>query len=200
MNGDGRVDIIEKGGWWEQPKSLTGNPLWTKHSFQFGEGGAQMFAYDVNGDGLNDVITSLQAHGYGVAWIEQVRGGNNISFRQHIIINKEPSENPYGVKFSQPHSLDLADVDGDGLKDIVTGKRFWAHGSAMDPEPNAPAVLYWFQLTRPGKNKVEFVPHLVDNDSGVGTQVTVADIDGDKRQDIIVGNKKGAFVFIQKRL
>lgn len=199
VNGDGRVDIIEKGGWWEQPKSLVGNPLWKKHSIQFGEGGAQMFAYDVNGDGLNDVITSLQAHGYGVAWFEQVRDGDSISFRQHIILNKETSENPYGVKFSQPHALDLADMDGDGLKDIITGKRFWAHGSAMDPEPNASAVLYWFKLTRPEKGQAHFVPHLVDNDSGVGTQVAATDVNGDKLPDIIVGNKKGAFVFLQRR-
>jgi len=199
VNGDGRTDIIEKDGWWEQPASLAGNPLWTKHAYKFGQGGAQMFAYDVNGDGLNDVITSLSAHEYGVAWFEQVREGQRITFRQHFIVNKEPEENPYGVKFSQPHALDLVDIDGDGLKDLVTGKRFWAHGSGMDPEPNAPAVLYWFRLTRPAENQAEFIPYLVDDDSGVGTQVTAADINGDKLPDIIVGNKKGAFVFIQER-
>ena len=26
-------------------------------------------------------------------------------------------------------------MNGDGLKDIVTGKRFWAHGTHGDPEP-----------------------------------------------------------------
>ncbi len=197
VNGDGRVDLIEKDGWWEQPASLAGNPVWAKHPFKFGEGGAQMFAYDVNGDGLNDIITSLVAHEYGVAWFEQVREGTNVTFRKHIIVNKELSENPYGVKFSQPHALDLADIDGDGLKDIITGKRFWAHGPTMDPEPNAPAVLYWFRLTRPASGQAHYVPHLVDNDSGVGTQVIAADINGDKRPDIIVGNKKGAFVFTQ---
>ncbi|MFM7974624.1 MAG: hypothetical protein ACKO8U_06070, partial [Pirellula sp.] len=34
----------------------------------FCPGGADMFAYDVNADGLNDVITSLDAHGYGLVW------------------------------------------------------------------------------------------------------------------------------------
>ena len=29
------------------------------------------------------------------------------------------------------------DSDGDGLKDIITGKRFWAHGPTGDAEPNA---------------------------------------------------------------
>ncbi|MCB1127533.1 MAG: VCBS repeat-containing protein, partial [Verrucomicrobiae bacterium] len=88
--------------------------------------------------------------------------------------------------------------DGDGLKDLITGKRFWAHGPQGDVEPNAPAVLYWFKLTR-GPNGAEFVPHLIDNDSGVGTQVVATDSDGDKRPDIVVGNKKGLNVFLQRR-
>ena len=49
---------------------------------------------------------------------------------------------------------DLADMDGDGLKDIVTGKRFWAHGPAGDVEQNDPAVLYWFRLVRSASGSV----------------------------------------------
>lgn len=195
VNGDGRPDLLEKDGWWEQPKKLREGELWIKHSHNFGQGGAQMFAYDVNGDGLNDVISSLEAHGYGVAWFEQIRSGGQTEFRQHLIIGREPKENRFGVAFSQPHALVLVDVDGDGLKDIVTGKRFWAHGAQGDPEPNAPAVLYWFQLQRGGERNVEFIPHLVDNDSGVGTQVTAARVSNKKNPDIIVGNKKGLFLF-----
>ena len=105
-------------------------------------------------------------------------------------------DSPYGVRFSQLHALALSDIDGDGLKDIVTGKRYWAHGPKGDVEPNAPAVLYWFKLTRKD-GKVEFVPHQIDDDSGVGTQVTVGDITGDGKPDVIVGNKKGSFLFIQ---
>ena len=59
VNGDGRADLIEKDGWWEQPASLGGDPLWTFHPQPFGTGGAQMYAYDVNGDRLADVITAL---------------------------------------------------------------------------------------------------------------------------------------------
>jgi hypothetical protein len=198
VNGDGRVDLLEKGGWWEQPPSLAGAPLWTKHDADFGPGGAQMFAYDVNGDGLNDVITSLEAHGYGLAWFEQARRDGQITFRRHLIMGREPVENPYGVKFSQPHALDLADMDGDGLMDLIVGKRFWAHGPDKDPEPNAPAVLYWFQLRRLPGGGVDFVPHLVDDDSGVGTQVMVGRGNRDKLPDIVVGNKKGAFVFLHE--
>jgi hypothetical protein len=88
-------------------------------------------------------------------------------------------------------------MNGDGLQDIVTGKRFWAHGAKGDPEPNAPAVVWWFELKRDG-GKVTWTPHLIDNDSGIGTQFVVTDINGDKKPDVIVGNKKGCFVHVQK--
>ncbi|MBX3733463.1 MAG: VCBS repeat-containing protein [Verrucomicrobiae bacterium] len=198
VNGDGRGDLLEKDGWWEQPASLAGDPVWTFHPWTFGVGGAQMYAYDVNGDGLNDIITSLAAHGYGLAWFEQVREGGKITFREHVLMNKESSENPHGVRFSQLHAVDLVDVDGDGLKDIITGKRFWAHGPAGDPEPGAPPVLYWWKLVRRPDRSVDWVPHLVDDNSGVGTQVVARDLNGDGRPDLIVGNKRGLFVFKQR--
>jgi hypothetical protein len=144
---------------------------------------------------LNDVITSLEAHFYGLAWFEQVKENGNISFREHIIMNKEPSDNRYGVKFSEGHALALIDMDGDGLKDIVTGKRFWAHGSHGDVEPNAPAVLYWFKLVRHGEDQVDFIPYLIDDDSGIGTQVVAGYVSNKKFPDVVVGNKKGVFVF-----
>ena len=199
VNGDGRPDIILREGWWEQPENLKGDPEWTFHPFAFGAGGAQMLAYDVNGDGLNDVITSLAAHGYGLAWYEQFRKDGKISFKPRIIINSKTSDSPYGVKFSQLHALDFADMDDDGLLDIVTGKRFWAHGPKGDAEPNAPAVLYWFRLTRPEKGKAHYIPHLIDDDSGVGTQVAAIDVNNDKLLDIVVGNKKGAFVHLHSK-
>jgi len=199
INGDGRLDYLDKDGWWEQPASLAGDPVWTLHPFQFSkDGAAQLYAYDVNGDGLADVITVLACHGYGLVWYEQVREGGQIAFKQHLIMGKDASENKYGVHFSQPHALDLVDMDGDGLKDIVVGKRFWAHGAQGDVEPNAPAVLYWFQLVRGPNRTVDFIPHLIDNDSGVGTQVVAGDVNGDRRPDVVVGNKKGGYVFLQQ--
>lgn len=226
VNGDGKMDLLEKDGWWEQPPSSIGGiirallkgmklaelqighfsikrgtNLWTQHKTPFGMGGAQMYVYDVNGDGLNDVITSIAAHGYGLAWYEQTRekGTGEIKFKEHVFMNKAPKENKYGVVFSQPHAIDLVDMDGDGLKDIVTGKRFWAHGAKGDADPNAPAVLYWFKLVRNADKSVDFVPYKIDDDSGIGTQVAAGDINGDKLPDIVVGNKKGVFVFLHSK-
>jgi hypothetical protein len=196
VNGDGRSDLLEKDGWWEQPASLAGDPVWTFHAQPMGSGGAQMYAYDVNGDGLNDIITSLAAHGFGLAWYEQYREGAAIRFREHVFMNTQPSDNKYGVKFSEIHAIDLVDMDGDGLKDIVTGKRFWSHGRTGDPDRNDAAVMYWFKLARGADRAVDFVPTLVDDASGVGTQVVAGDINGDGRPDIVAANKKGTFVFL----
>ena len=51
-------------------------------------------------------------HAFGLAWYEQYRDGTAIRFRQHVIMNKEPQENKYGVKFSELHAIDLVDIDG----------------------------------------------------------------------------------------
>ncbi len=196
INGDGRTDLLESRGWWEQPAKITGEP-WPFHSALFGNGGAQMYAYDVNGDGLNDVITSLAAHQYGVAWFEQTKEDGAEGWTRHLITGTPQDPGQTKIVFSQPHAIDLADMNGDGLQDIVTGKRCWAHGPSGDPESGAPFVLYWFELKRDGKT-ASYVPHLVDNDSGVGTQVMAVDVNGDAKQDIVVGNKKGVFVHTLK--
>jgi hypothetical protein len=64
INGDGRLDMVINDGWFEQPES-SGEP-WPFHPHRFsqGRGGAQMFVDDVNGNGLADVITAIDAHGW----------------------------------------------------------------------------------------------------------------------------------------
>jgi hypothetical protein len=47
-----------------------------------------------------------------------------------------------------------------------------------------------------GPNKsVDFIPYLIDDNSGVGTQVVAGKISGGKYPDVVVGNKKGTFLF-----
>ena len=197
VNGDGRVDIIEAEGWWEQPFLVKADRPWMFHPFRFAEAGAQMLVYDVDGDGLADIITAWHCHHYGLVWWQQTRDSNGlIGWNEHVILSPTPDVATDDFRLSQMHALDLVDMNGDGVKDFVTGKRFWAHGPTGDKEPDAPAVVVWFELRRSGPGTAEFVPHLIDDDSGVGTQVTATDLNGDGRPDVIVANKKGIFVHL----
>jgi hypothetical protein len=198
VNGDNLPDYLMANGWWEQPSAQNESGLlWEKHPVDFGKGGAQMHTYDVDGDGDQDVVTSLVAHGYGMAWFEQIKRDGAISFERHVIMGEPEDENPKGICCSQLHAVMLHDMNGDGLKDIITGKRYWAHGPNKDPEPNAPALLIIFLLQRTSDG-VKYVPHVIDDNSGVGTQFAVGDLNADKKPDIVIGNKKGGFVFLQK--
>jgi hypothetical protein len=202
VNGDGRADLIIQTGWWEQPASKA-DTAWAAHRFPFwgqaaaqeNPGGAQMYAYDVDGDGDNDIVTTLQAHGYGMAWFENKGGG--LAFESHPILGLLSERAKYGAAFSQLHALAMADLDGDGLKDLVTGKRKGAHGNGV-ADIDSPAVLYWFRLTRPAGQTPRFTPYLIDSEAGVGTQIALADVNGDGRIDILAARRRGAFVFFNE--
>jgi hypothetical protein len=192
VNGDGRADVICTGGWWEQPARTdkdNGKP-WKFHPANLGEACADMFAYDVNGDGKADIISS-SAHQYGIWWYEQKAAADG---KTHFI-----RHDLFPRLVSQTHALHCVDMNGDGLKDLVTGKRWWAHGPHDDADPNAPPYLYWFEAKRGKDGMVRFIPHVIDKASGVGTQFVVADFNGDGLPDIVVSNKRGVFVFEQVR-
>ena len=197
VDGDKRLDVIMKGGWFQQPKSLADDPEWTFHAYPFApRGGAEMYAYDVDGDGDNDIITSLAAHEFGLAWFEQVQEDGKSTFRKHLIMGSKKEENRYGVLFSELHTVNLVDMDGDGLKDIVTGKTYWSH-HRQSPLWDAGAVVYWFKLVR-NEDGVDWIPIKADGEAGVGRQVTVGDVNADKLPDIVVGGMKGSHVLIHK--
>ena len=182
INRDGRNDVLVKDGWWESPADASASQ-WTFHPAKLGDNCAQMYVYDFDGDGDSDVLSSA-AHAVGIWWHEQTPDG----FKTHEI----------DKSFSQTHALMMADINGDGLPDFVTGKRWWAHGPKGDVDPDAPAVMYWFEFSRQG-GKPTWTPHQFDHDSGVGTQFDVADVNDDGLLDVVTANKKGANYFQQVR-
>ncbi|HRP56607.1 VCBS repeat-containing protein [Agriterribacter sp.] len=186
INGDGIKDVMIRGGWWEAPKDMKTSP-WTFHEANLGESCAQMITYDFDGDGDNDVLTS-SAHDYGVWWHEQIRDDQGrIAFKTHAI----------DTTFSEAHSIVLQDVNGDGLPDFITGKRFFSH-QGKGPGGQEPAVLYWFELLKDGNNRPVWKRHLIDDNSGVGIQFVTEDMNKDGRPDIVIGNKNGVYYFEQE--
>jgi hypothetical protein len=204
INRDGRIDILNGYGWWEQPAPGTQQEFWTYHPWAFGRwtrslpGGSVMAVYDVNGDGLNDVVTGLQAHGRGLAWFEQKREGGRVTFVEHMIMDDHSTRNAGDVTFSQLHGSTFADVDGDGIPDFIVGKRYWSHlDDYYDPDPYGPPVLYWYRTVRNPKapGGAEFVPELIHNRSGVGSDVLAIDLNKDGAIDIVTSTNRGTFIF-----
>ena len=62
-------------------------------------------------------------------------------------MGKNAKQSRYGTLFTEPHSVALVDMDGDGLKDIVTGRTYYSHHK-QSPMWDAGAVVYWFKLVR----------------------------------------------------
>ena len=73
----------------------------------------------------------------------------------------------------------MADFNGDGYPDFVTGKRYFAHlehynpgdRSTIDPGSYEKPVIYWFEYT-PAK-KPYWIEHEIDDDSGVGLNIAI---------------------------
>jgi hypothetical protein len=184
INKDGINDIVAPSGWWEGPKTQTSEP-WTFHPAPFGPAQAQMYVFDFDGDGDNDVVGS-SAHQRGIWWYEQLPDNG---WKQHLIDDS----------IAQTHALILADFSGDGLPDLITGKRYYAH-NGRDPGEDEPPELAWYELSRAGAGATpRWTKHLIDADSGVGTQFEVHDMNADGLLDVIVANKHGVYYFEQER-
>lgn len=192
LNGDGRPDVLRPDAWFEAPADPR-QGRWLEHAWALGakdgkaEHTPQMLVCDVNGDRLPDVITS-SAHQHGIFWYEQTRTEGKVGWKQHLIDDS----------WSQAHSLALADINGDGTPDLVTGKRFMAHNGS-DPDESGKLGVYWYELQRGGNPK--WIRHVISFDQGIGSGVNLCavDLDKDGDMDVVVTGKWGGPVWFENQ-
>lgn len=183
--GKGRGDFVFRNGWLEAPADPY-NGEWIWHpDFDLGRlPGVPIIVADIDGDGRSELIVG-QGHGYGLAWWRQAPGpdGRRIWTRHPI--------DPYS---SQYHDLQWVDIDGDGQKELVTGKRFRAHPQGDEGDEDAYG-WYVFKWTGEGfaKHVVDFGP--LGAGKGLGIHFAVGDLDGDGRLDVVAPGKDGLAIY-----
>jgi sugar lactone lactonase YvrE len=191
LNNDGRTDVLIAHGWWEQPKNATSGQ-WAFHPYALAKDGvhpeklSDIHVEDLDMDGDQDLIGS-SAHAHGVWWFENVGGNKKPQFKAHTIDESH----------SQTHAMEYVDINGDGQKDIVTGKRFYAHNGG-DPGARDTTRMFWYEVKRAKGKAPTFTRHEIaaGRDTGIGTQFLTVDFDGDGDLDIALGNKKGVNLLI----
>jgi FG-GAP-like repeat len=181
INGDGRGDIIGRFGWAEAPEDRR-NGRWIWHpDFDLDQASIPVIVADVNGDGLNDLVYT-RAHHYGIYWLEQVRGKDKtIQWVKHTI----------DMSWAGGHTPVWADLDGDGLPELIVGKRYMAHEGA-DPGEYEPLCIYRYQYDRATKTwkrgVVTYNEHV-----GFGLDPKIVDLNGDGRMDVLSADRDGLY-------
>ena len=95
--------------------------------------------------------------------------------------------------------MEWVDITGDGIPELLTGKRFRAHND-NDPGSDDPVGLYYFTWDKAQKrftkHDIAYGPAGVGK--GTGIYFAVADLRKTGRKDIVVAGKDGLAVFLNE--
>ncbi|MBC8233792.1 VCBS repeat-containing protein [bacterium] len=160
LDGDGHLDIIaaaKDGVLWYERNTEDGE--FKKHIISDHDAG-NVFVVDLDGDGVNEVVSLEAWHGTELVWYKapgDLRAGK---WTRHVIDDT----------FENAHAVCCADMNNDGKIEIVAG--FRGTGTSLNYyEPIDVKANKW--------NK-----YLIDDDMGI-TGVVAMDIDGDDKLDIV---------------
>ena len=189
VNGDGREDVLTEIGWYERPPGDPFASSWKLHpETALPHPSCPFVVKDLNGDGRLDIVFG-RGHDFGLYWWEQQapKPDGTTVWNQHVI----------DESWSQAHALALADLDGDGTDELVAGKCIWAHEGG-DPGASDPPAVYYYKWHAA---RLAFTRHTIaapGEGIALGRQLSVVDLDGDGRRDLVAPSELGLWVFFNQ--
>lgn len=170
--------------------SYAGN--WKKHVIDDQKSPIYLDVKDVDRDGDLDIVTTTNMH-WGppynseIAWFQNNTDKNrNREWNKFIISSSSPESDP--IKNS--NGVAVADIDGDGLDDVVVGT------AAVAPD-GLPGNVYWFRAPVDPTDEDEWERFLVCSDENNNYfKMYTMDANRDGMQDIVSGGNAGTNVFI----
>lgn len=181
IDGDGRSDIVGQNGWLKAPADARFGKWKWYPEFSIERGSIPMLVVDPDEDGDNDIVW-CSAHGFGVYWLEQVQDENGQrEWRRHAI----------DTSWSQGHAPLWADMDSDGRKELIAGKRYMSHGGS-DPGAYDPMRIYRYQFNLETRTWDRW--SVSDSERvSMGLDPKVADIDNDGDLDLVTSGRSGLY-------
>ncbi|MCZ6794861.1 MAG: FG-GAP-like repeat-containing protein [Planctomycetota bacterium] len=201
VDGDGRGDVVGPRGWLEAPEDRR-RGRWIWHGeFELTRASVPVLVLDVDADGDSDIVWA-RAHDFGLYWLEQVQTEEPAARGDEQDRPERSSTSPptsrrgwvrhaIDTSWSQGHSLLLADLDADGRREVVAGKRYLGH-DGKDLGEYDPLVIYRYQYDR-GQRTWRRGVVSVGGPAGFGLDPKAVDLDGDGDLDLLAPGRSGLY-------